>query len=238
MTTVRELWAAAPYPDDKQQRGPAELARHLTLLAYRQSLTLPRSHQEWYDAGLPPIGPLRDAYVNTCSAISAQFGLIVYLRRAAGLPCPDTADAYLPYDGHMEDVEELLTDWLGEYGIDVETEIRRNQQEEAADRPAADLRRVLADVADDQQRGTPWLGQQSFPDGIPGQAHEDTAEKARAVVAMGAALDQLTWREQVDLRVATAYAADSPDVLRDRLLALTGTVACWIQDLDRRQAQS
>jgi hypothetical protein len=123
MTSTDEL---APYPARADDQTADALARHLTLKAYQRMLDLPRLHAEWETAGLPKTGPLRDAYVHATSAISAEYGLIVMLRREAGKPGeePVIADVYQPYEGWFEYVDSDLTEWLGEYGIDPEAVIR------------------------------------------------------------------------------------------------------------------
>lgn len=123
MTDIDKL---APYPTRADDQTADALARHLTLTAYRLSLQLPRLLAEWEAAGLPKYGPLRDAYVHATSAIGAEYGLILFLRREAGKPTdePIVAEVYQPYEGWFEYVDSDLTEWLSEYGIDVEAVIR------------------------------------------------------------------------------------------------------------------
>jgi hypothetical protein len=117
MTSTDEL---APYPTRADDQTADALARHLTLTAYQLSLQLPRLLAEWEAAKLPRTGPLRDAYNNACLTISAQYGLILFLRREAGQPSeePIIAEVYQPYEGWFEYVDSDLTEWLTGYGID------------------------------------------------------------------------------------------------------------------------
>jgi hypothetical protein len=102
----------------------------------------------------------------------------------------------------------------------------------------ADTFVVLAEVAHERGMQDAKWGEQNHPDGTGNLSQQDRAKFARKWCEDAFGAGYGTWADILTEEVAEAEGERDPARLRAELVQVAAVAVCWIEAIDRRQAQA